>query len=687
MNNNIFLKKMINEALDELDNGLNLDYLPGDDENFELEDFLDGDDDEYDHGAEFDNTNDGEDAYAFGYNGRLGKNYGTDAYTKGKKHYEQLLKDRLHSDRFEELMKDPSVTAFFQHPRVTNPNNEFTEKDDYLPNMFGRIQVTGVPGDTKKYNEPVFVVSLYNIEPQDVQDLAGLLPKRGKTLACYPASTRELHGKDGVTMLVPQKKLQSWKETEIPFLIEFLKERNKSANGTPKYGEEQDFENLQKFLENRVWTMADIDKSHFESTKNFSEFLKRFLESENDDELNDMLSVYARYGISEEMCKDLNLPASYGHILSWRNVKAVIYSGRNATFILPEKTWRRLFGRLVKPDAKPFFINVPSTKNWNGKWKNKTPLPYTYIDPDDGTYKTINLSSTEDILNTFYDGRPYDDLSSQQKMRVNTIANDLNVRNTTRIPEYDVSDTVWDPNLKPVDVFNEEIGLLNNLTGELNAKAKEDLENRLADKKNNKDDNEDTVDVNLSDAKIAMSTYKTKIAFKNLSDFARQKKVHVNDGNGDVSTAFVNTLRNVAEKLIPKRIGVTNKEEKDRLINNIIYLICRYLGIALSQVEGFRRKLRDEVDSNMISEIDVVLSELMDAVIMGVKDKDGDDTYKTALEESKNMSLRPHKSFHDVLYAFFEKLNKEVREEKRKNINETFYSMLNRMENAKKNLL
>jgi hypothetical protein len=272
-------------------------------------------------------------------------------------------------------------------------------------------------------------------------------------------------------------------------------------------------------------------------------------------------------------------------------------------------------------------------------------------------------------------------------MRVNTIANDLNVRNTTRIPEYDVSDTVWDPNLKPVDVFNEEIGLLNNLTGELNAKAKEDLENRLADKKNNKDDNEDTVDVNLSDAKIAMSTYKTKIAFKNLSDFARQKKVHVNDGNGDVSTAFVNTLRNVAEKLIPKRIGVTNKEEKDRLINNIIYLICRYLGIALSQVEGFRRKLRDEVDSNMISEIDVVLSELMDAVIMGVKDKDGDDTYKTALEESKNMSLRPHKSFHDVLYAFFEKLNKEVREEKRKNINETFYSMLNRMENAKKNLL
>ena len=130
------------------------------------------------------------------------------------------------------------------------------------------------------------------------------------------------------------------------------------------------------------------------------------MESENDEEVRAILEAYSRYNISEEMCKDLNIDASYGHILSWTNVKTVMCSGRNATFILPEKTWLRCFGRLVKPNAKPFFINVPSNKNWKGKWKNQTALPYTYTDPKDGTTKTVNISSTEDILNILREGNP-----------------------------------------------------------------------------------------------------------------------------------------------------------------------------------------------------------------------------------------------------------------------------------------
>ena len=77
------------------------------------------------------------------------------------------------------------------------------------------------------------------------------------------------------------------------------------------------------------------------------------MESENDEEVRAILEAYSRYNISEEMCKDLNIDASYGHILSWTNVKTVMCSGRNATFILP-KNLVKMFGRLLN-QMKPFF--------------------------------------------------------------------------------------------------------------------------------------------------------------------------------------------------------------------------------------------------------------------------------------------------------------------------------------------
>lgn len=680
MNNNIFLKKLIKEALNELGKKLNMDSLPGDEEGFDFDEYMNnsmGDPDEYNPDAEYDE----EEIDSPNKNRRNGHGLTKTTHWDKANAQRDLALRNVTSPSFEKMMRHPKIKDLYTHKNLTNPYNRF-DGDDYKPNMFGRIQVTGVPGSTKKYGEPVYIISMYNIDPNDVHELSIQLLKRGRTLRAVTASTRDKRGKDGITLVVPQKNLDMWKEEEIPFIIDFLKENNTTEDGKLKYGSDENFENLRNYLENRIFTTKDVDSFLFNVSKNFSELLKNFMESENDEEVRAILEAYSRYNISEEMCKDLNIDASYGHILSWTNVKTVMCSGRNATFILPEKTWLRCFGRLVKPNAKPFFINVPSNKNWKGKWKNQTALPYTYTDPKDGTTKTVNISSTEDILNIFYEGRPYDELSTQQRFKVNTLANELNVRNTTRIPEYDVSDTVWDPNLNPVDVFNEEIGLLNNLTGELNAKAKEDFNSKLNKQKSNLEDTEETIDVEETDAKIAMELQRTKVAFKNLSAFARKNDIHVSDGNGDITSAFVVTLINAAKKLIPKKIGVTNPTEVERLANNIVHFICVYLKIGLKYVAGIKTPIK--VDSSMLSEIDIVVTILLNAIERS-SEKTDDKTYKTALEEGR--SDKKDDDLHTKIHEFFSELNKEAEELELKRINESFYSLLQRMDNSKNNLL
>jgi hypothetical protein len=679
-NNNIFLKRLIKEAINELGKKLNTDSMPGDQENFSFDKFMDDymdEPDEYNPDAEYDE----EEVDKPKKNIRNGRGL-TKAthWDKANSQRNSALRN-ITSPLFDKMMRHPKIEALYTDKHLTNPHNTF-DGDDYEPNMFGRIQVTGVPGSTKKYGEPVFIVSMYNIDAHDVHELAARILKRGRTLNALTASTRDKRGKDGVTMVVPQKGLDMWKEEEIPFIIDFLKEKNIDKNGEIKYGSDEDFENLRSYLQNKIFTKKDVDSFLFNVSKNFSELLKTFMESENDEEVRAIIEAYARYNISEEICKDLNIDASYGHILSWTNVKTIMCSGRNATFILPEKTWKRCFGRLVKPTAKPFFINVPSNKNWNGKWKNPTPLPYTYTDPKDGSTKTVNISSTEDILDIFYEGQPYNELSTQQRFKVNTLANELNVRNTTRIPEYDVSDTVWDPKLNPVDVFNEEIGLLNNLTGELNAKAKEDFNSKLNKQKSNLENPEETVDVEETDAKIAMEMHRTRYALKNLSAFAKKYGIHVSDGNGDITSAFVVTLFNAAKRLIPKKIGVTNPTEVERLANNIVYFICLYLRIGLKHIAGIRIPVK--TDSSMLSEIDVVVAVLLNAIEKGPKKTD-DKTYKTALEEGRN--YEKDNELYDKIHEFFAELNKEAEELELKQINETFYSLLERMDNSKNNLL
>ena len=158
--------------------------------------------------------------------------------------------------------------------------------------------------------------------------------------------------------------------------------------------------------------------------------------------------------VMKSVATSLGLPVEYGHTLSMKNAALIIGSGGQATFILPERTWIEKFHRRVDTvNGKEYRIRVPHRSNYTGRWKNDTAINMG------GT----TLNSTQDVLsNIIKTDKSYNDLSTQQKFNVNTIANKQNTGGYYFITEYDISDTQWDPSLGN-DVWNDEVGLSNNI--------------------------------------------------------------------------------------------------------------------------------------------------------------------------------------------------------------------------------
>ena len=107
----------------------------------------------------------------------------------------------------------------------------------------------------------------------------------------------------------------------------------------------------------------------------------------------------------------------------------------------------------------PFPIWVPNrrfdiNKKKDGKFTSR---PYL---TKDASGNEVQIAQTSDVLNVFFLGKKWDELSEQQKISANIMCNFINPSECYMVTEYDVSDTTLiDPN--GVDKFNEEIGLSN----------------------------------------------------------------------------------------------------------------------------------------------------------------------------------------------------------------------------------
>jgi hypothetical protein len=231
--------------------------------------------------------------------------------------------------------------------------------------------------------------------------------------------------------------------------------------------------------------------------------------------------------------------------------------------------------------------------------------------------------------------------------------------------------------------------LESNLTGALNQKAKEDMEQfELERQKRKEEEVEDEPSLDEKDAEIVQMQQRTHIALENVIGFAKKKKIRIVDANNE-SLTLINTLLRIAEALIPEEIGITKHSFVTELAENAVYFVCRLEKIALDYIKTFRHV--QKVDQNTMATFSTIVDTLIYAIEVPSEDK---QVYKQALEESVEMDNEMLGGFvhkdslvKKKIEEFLSKISQEAEQEEANQINESFYCLLQRMDDSKKNLL
>ena len=142
----------------------------------------------------------------------------------------------------------------------------------------------------------------------------------------------------------------------------------------------------------------------------------------------------------------------YGHILSRKNIMSILSQKPNASFVTTPETWRIKFNRQIKPGAQKIIV-TKSTDYGNPSWAAR------------------NNSAREHGFQNVKDAENFTNNSVQTMGSIKIGANKGGNKIYYKTIMYDVSDTI--PPADPRDdVWTNDIGLMNNLTGELNPAAK-----------------------------------------------------------------------------------------------------------------------------------------------------------------------------------------------------------------------
>ena len=243
MTKNNLLEKLLKETLDEMMNeapSVDLSSMVGDEDEFDYDSLFDNDEDEdsLDMSSVFDDDDDEEEYYVGNTPARAmggGLTKATD-YQKGKNSYRSVIRDRG-SKNFANAIQNSAIKDYFTNIDSKNPYNKL-ERDSNDKDQFGRVKVQYTVKNSKYYKSgKIALISLFNIHPNDVRQLCATLANSNNTEHADIAATRQNHGKDGVTFIVYFDKIENWKNTELPYIVDFLASK-KTKSGKPVYGDE-----------------------------------------------------------------------------------------------------------------------------------------------------------------------------------------------------------------------------------------------------------------------------------------------------------------------------------------------------------------------------------------------------------------------------------------------------------------
>lgn len=324
------------------------------------------------------------------------------------------------------------------YPYNPNYKKQSSAADKYKNYEYGTIAVTVQPGKglDLKTKEPYKIINLYNVDKASAYAIIERLnddTKQRVTRTAWVDKAEPTH----VLIKVFDNEIDNWLDGgDLNAVQAVLLKAGYNADEV-------------KHLEDEIATgfysknKEKINQAHTEANETAMDMWQSYLSNISDPVTREQIELYSRvYG-----------NVSYGHILSIKNATLIKSYDRDATFVLAPGQWKKLFGRGIKRNAKP--------------------LPmYVWVPYGKATAQDIEDAKKE----TGWEETGTEDLSIQVKNDINMKANKTGGF-TLRSVGYDVRDTYLLSGAKE-DKWSSEIGLLNNLSGELNAAAMVDRTKR-----------------------------------------------------------------------------------------------------------------------------------------------------------------------------------------------------------------
>lgn len=307
-------------------------------------------------------------------------------------------------------------------------------KDADVESNDGQINVSCEEKLDQISHKDVHNLLLTNIKPEDRELIFKTMNRNPKLHTLQVAKPTE----NTVKIRIDDNELEAWmNDGGLATLMEILK----NSGNYP-----QDVLNdLPGRISNVMTSREERKKMLSNSYNSVIQMWQHYLSTINDPETVELLKTYARIFQKDKI---------YGLVLSLLNVALIRSVNNNATFILPESDWLRKFNRRVKPHAQKYVVRRPL----NDKQQ---------VDP----------TTLKDVMNEMgWGDMAFSDLETQPQkaVRVHALKRSYVPKFYTTTIEYDISDTelIKDKNGIPKpDIFNNTIGLANNLTGQLNSIA------------------------------------------------------------------------------------------------------------------------------------------------------------------------------------------------------------------------
>lgn len=203
-----------------------------------------------------------------------------------------------------------------------------------------------------------------------------------------------------------------------------------------------DFEIMKAEIAQGKFDLLDGAKIN-EQNKNFEDLFEKLIKTLNDPNTQELLQKISAIGF------DINEKV-YGKVRSAGNAMKTYSVKPDATFVATRKNFRKLYNRILKPDATPIYLSVPAVTGKDNK-KAEEELGVKYNDIKDNPHKldSFRIHSTTG-LNGF-----------------------------TICVFFDISDTILIPGKQ--DTFNGQAGLADNLKGKLNQFAVDEIGDKKID--------------------------------------------------------------------------------------------------------------------------------------------------------------------------------------------------------------